>query len=229
MSSFRDNLRWYNNKSVVPTLEGMQKMIDFHHDKDIDMLKFGCSLPNLANICLHNSTDAIFYPFTEGDKDLLEKIRDVVGGSSIVFTRRADVDETFFRKSNLCKSIVGIHASQLYPYSMCHPVPTVFIRVGIRTQEQVDSYLDKTRPAALKIWSYPISNEQDLIVKLRASILQADRRKLTASVLMGFVLNAILCLKQGVAFIIFVPVKSSANFSLKDIFNVVARRESSLH
>ena len=31
----------------------------------------------------------------------------------------------FFRKStNLCKSIVGIDACQLYPYSMCQPMPT---------------------------------------------------------------------------------------------------------
>ena len=61
----------------------MQKMIAFYHDKDIDILKLGCTLPNLANICLHKSTDAKFYPFTEGDKDLLEKIReDVVGGPS---------------------------------------------------------------------------------------------------------------------------------------------------
>ena len=49
----------------------------------------------------------------------------MVGGPSIVFTRKAVVDETFIRKStNLCKSIVGIDASQLYPYSMCQPMPT---------------------------------------------------------------------------------------------------------
>ena len=35
----------------------------------------------------------------EGDKDLLEKIReDVVGGPSVVLTREALVDETFFSK-----------------------------------------------------------------------------------------------------------------------------------
>ena len=40
----------------------------------------------------------------------------MVGGPSIVFTRKAVVDETFTRKSsNLCKSIVGIDASQHYP------------------------------------------------------------------------------------------------------------------
>ena len=88
MTTFKDFLRWYNNKDVIPTLEAMQKMIDFYHNKGIDMLKLGCTLPNLANICLHKSTRATFYPFTESDKDLLEKIReDMVGGHSIVFTR----------------------------------------------------------------------------------------------------------------------------------------------
>ena len=131
MSSFKDFLRWYNKKDVVPTLEAMQKMIVFYHDKDIDMLKLGYTLPNLANICLHKSTDAKFNPFTEGDKDILEKIReDVVGGSSTVFTSKALVDETFIRKcAHICKSFVGIDASRLYSYSTCQPMPT-----GLYTQ-----------------------------------------------------------------------------------------------
>ena len=114
----------------------MQKMIEFYHNKGIDMLKLGCTLPNLANICLHKSTDSKFYPFTESDKDLFEKIRDdMVGGSSIVFTRKAVVNGTFIRKSsNLFKSIVGIDASQLYPYSMCQPMPT-----GLYTRWEYDS------------------------------------------------------------------------------------------
>ena len=62
-------------------------------------------------------------------------------------------------------------------------------------QKRVDSHLDKTRPAALKIWSSPTSNEQDQNVKLKASLQQADRGKLTASVLMGFVLIKTLCLE----------------------------------
>ena len=81
MQYFADFLKWYNKKDVVPTLEAMQKMIEFYHKKGIDMLKLGCTLPDLANICLHKSTDSKYYPFTESDKDLLEKIReDMVGG-----------------------------------------------------------------------------------------------------------------------------------------------------
>ena len=136
MEYISDFLKWYNNKDVVPTLEAMQKMIEFHHNKGIDMLKLGCTLQNFALICLHNSTDTKFYPFTESDKDLLEKIReDVVGGPSNVFTREAVVDETFIRKpSNLCKSYVGIDASQLYRYSMCQPMLT-----GLYTRREYDS------------------------------------------------------------------------------------------
>ena len=88
-------MRWYNSKDVVPTIEAMQKMIAFYYDKDIDMLKLGCVLPNFANICLHKPTFTYFYPFTERDKNLLEKIReDVVGGPSTVFSPNALVDET---------------------------------------------------------------------------------------------------------------------------------------
>ena len=126
LKSFKDFRMWYNNKDVVPTLEAMQKMIEFYLQKEIDMLKLGCNLPILPNIRLHKSTDSKFYPFTESDKDLLEKIReDMVDGPSIVFTRKAVVDETFIRKSTItCRSILGIDASQPHPFSICQPVPT---------------------------------------------------------------------------------------------------------
>ena len=104
----------------------MQKMIDFYYNKGNDMLKLGCTLPNLASICFNISTGLKLYPSTEWDKDLLEKIReDFVGGPSIVFTRKLVVEEPFIPKSsNLCKSIVGIDSSQLYPYSKCQQRPT---------------------------------------------------------------------------------------------------------
>ena len=222
MSSLKDFLRWYNDKDVLPVLEAMHKMIAFYHDKDIDMLKLGCTLPNLANICLHKPTVAKFYPFTEGDKDLLQKVReDVDGGPSIVFTRKAVVVETFFRRStNMCKYIVGIDASQLYPYSMCQPMPT-----GLYTRCDIDSETGRFTPRQNKNRSLEnvvmsFFQGTNLIVKLRASTLQADRRKLMDSVLMGCVLIAMLSLKQWVAFTTFVPVQSCTHLSLKKISNV---------
>ena len=140
MSTFRDFVKWYNNKDVVPTLEAMQKMMEFYHNKGIDMLKLGCTLPNLANICLHKSTNHKLFPFVESDIDLHDKIReDMTGGPSIVFTRKAVVDQTYIRNSEInCKSIVDIDASQLYPFSMCQEMPT-----GLYTRWELDTNSQK--------------------------------------------------------------------------------------
>ena len=102
------------------------------------MLKLRCSLRNLANICLHISTNYNLYPFCERDKDLCEKIReDMTGGSSLVFTRKAVVDKTFIRSSSkVCESIVGIDACQLYPFSMCQDMPT-----GLYTRWEFNNYM----------------------------------------------------------------------------------------
>ena len=83
----------------------------------------------------------------EGDKDFLEKNReDVVGGPSIVFTREAIVDETVIRKSTrLCKCAFGIDASQLYPNSMCQPIPT-----GLYTRSDFDSETSRFTPQQSK-------------------------------------------------------------------------------
>ena len=45
----------------------------------------------------------------------------MTGGPSIVFLRKAVANET---SNNLCISIVGIDASQLYPYSIPQNMPT---------------------------------------------------------------------------------------------------------
>ena len=92
-------------------------MVEFHHNTGFDVLKLGCTLPNLAIICLHTSTSARFYPFTESDENSLSKVReDGVGEPSLVLTQETVVDETLNRKStDVCKSIVEKDASQFYP------------------------------------------------------------------------------------------------------------------
>ena len=132
LCTFKDFLRQYNNKDVLPALEAFQKMGGFYVNEGVDILNFGCTLPNLAISCLHKSTTAKFYHFTESETDLLENLReDMVDGPSTVYTRKVVVDETFERDStNFCKSIVGNDASQLYPFSMCRAMPTVCSRNG---------------------------------------------------------------------------------------------------
>ena len=152
MCSFKDFLRWYSNKDIVPTLEAMQKMLAFYYKKGIDMLKLACTFPNLANICLHNYTSAKFYPFTERDKNFLQNFREnIVGGLSIVFTRKAVVDESYIWNSRIiCKSIVGIDASHLYRYSKRQPCRQDYTRDGNRTQNLIGSNLNKTNPEPLR-------------------------------------------------------------------------------
>ena len=212
MKSFKDFLMWYKNKDVVPTLEAMQKMIEFHHQKEIDMLKSGCTLPNLADICLHKSTDSKFYPFTESDKGLLERIReDMVGGPSLVITRKAVVDETFIRKStNLCKSIVGTDASQLYHCSMCQPMPT-----GLNTRWNYDSESQKFMPRLSKTRSFEnmvlsFFNKLDRNVRLKAMLQMVEKRGLIALVLMEFVTIVTLSSRQWVVISTTVLVKKLA-------------------
>ena len=66
----------------------------------------------------------------------------MVGEPSIVFRREAVVDETFFRDlTNLCKTVVGIDASQLYPFSLCQAIPTVMY-----TRCQLHSESGKLKP-----------------------------------------------------------------------------------
>ena len=153
-------------------------------------------LPNLANICLHNSKGANFYPFTIEDKDLLENIRErVVGGSSIVVTRKAVVDQNFIRKSaNIRKSVVGIDASQLYPYSMCQPMST-----GLHTRWHLDTEAISITPRQNKTHKVRVFFffQQNQIVKLKASIQQAGGRKMTVSVPAVSVLIATLFEAMG--------------------------------
>ena len=78
----------------MPTLEAMQKMIKFYRDRGIDMLKLGYTIPNLANIYLHKSTNHKFYPFFERDKNLCEKIRE----------DKTDGPTNFFSLKSCCRS-----------------------------------------------------------------------------------------------------------------------------
>ena len=107
----------------------------------------------------------------------------MVGGPSILFTRKAVVDETFIRQSsNLCKSIIGIDASQLYPYSMCQPLPT-----GLFTRWEYDSETKRFTARQNKslffenmVLSY--FNKVDHIAELRVMSLLVDKRKVIVSV-----------------------------------------------
>ena len=93
-------------------------MVVFFQKKGIDMVKPGCSIPNLAKNCLCSSTSAKCYPFTEIYKELHSKFPEhMVGGPSKAFTRKAMVEETHIRKSlGACNWTDWIDAGQFHPY-----------------------------------------------------------------------------------------------------------------
>ena len=216
-------LRWYNNKDVAPTLEVLQKMVDFSHNKRIDMLKLGCTLPNIARSCLHKSTVARFYPFTEIDKDFLEKIRkDMFDGPSIDFTRRAVVEETFFRIRQTGR-IDGSPLSELMLASLILSLCVMHCQL-VCTQDwnQIRNLVNlnriKTRRGCLKTWSCHFFSESHHSVNWKVSTRRVLRKKLTLTVLMVFVDTATLCLDLWGAIIIFVHLKNYVHLSLRKKF-----------
>ena len=184
MQCFSDFLKWYNNNEVNPTPEAMQKLVEFHHNKWIDMLKLGYTVTNLANIYLHKPTDSKFYHFTESDIDLLEQIRkDMVGGPFIVFRRETVVKEAFIRNYQTC-------ANQLLVCMLVSFIPTQLanqclldcLRDGSTILKQRDSQRAKRNLAPLRILFCQTLQQSWQIAKLRVMSLMVDKRKLIASV-----------------------------------------------
>ena len=126
METFQDFLKWFNKKDVVPTLEALQKMMQFYHQKAIDILKLSFTLPNLANCVLLSSTSLKFFPFNQEDKIFDDSIRELLtGGPSNILTWYAKVVSSRIKNSsNMCKTIVSIDASQFYSFSMMKDMPT---------------------------------------------------------------------------------------------------------
>ena len=118
-------------------------MVEFYQKKGIYMLKLGCTFSNLVNICLHKHTSASFHAVAESVENLLSIVReDMVGGPSIVFTRKTVVDEThIYISTNVCKSNFGKGAGQIKSYSRCQPMTTWFY-----TKYNFDAAIQKQNP-----------------------------------------------------------------------------------
>ena len=143
---------------------------------------------------------------------MLEKTReDVVGGPSIVFTRKAVVDENFIRTStNLCKSIVCIDATQSIPVRGVNQCLLDCIQDGTITLNLKKSWLDRTKHMPSKLWSFLNFNKLFRNIGLEAMLQLVDKRRLIALVLMEFVTIVTLSLKQWIVISTTVHVKKLA-------------------
>ena len=154
------------------------------------MFELGCTLPNLAIICLHNmqlpnsilSRRQIRSCWRNSEEILLVVLLSFLHAEQLLMKHLLESLRT--HANQLLKLIIAkyIHVQQV---NTCQPV---FTRIGISIQRQIDSQLDETRPVASRVLSCPTFNEQEEIAKSRASIQQADSKMLTVSALMVFVL-----------------------------------------
>ena len=108
------------------------------------------------------------------------------GSPSIVFTRKAVEVQTFIQNSeNICKSIVGIDASQFYPFSMYQEKPT-----GLYTRWKFDSDSQKLgiiNEGNLSTWLYRTYNRSVLIALLKvATQLEQLKKKVDCFNVDGF-------------------------------------------
>ena len=132
----------------------------------------------------------------------------MVGGPSIVFTRKAVVDEILsgIREIfvNLLLALMQVNCILILCASPCQQDYT---RDGNMKQNLIDLNLNRTKRETLRTCLCHISKDKDLSVKLRVSTLQELRKRLTVSRWRVFALIVILCLRLWAASIITVHVR----------------------
>jgi len=134
MTTFRDYMKWYNNRDVEPFVEAVDKQIRFFASKGLDMLKDWYSVPGLTLRYLFQLLPAGVYFSLYGNesKKLHDLIKaNLVGGLSVVFHRYHERGRTYlclrppqFGQLPLCKKVLGFDANALYLFSLMQPMPT---------------------------------------------------------------------------------------------------------
>ena len=110
MKSMRDFLVWYNNRDVVPFLEAIDKQFAFYKQHNIDMFKYGVSVPGLTLLYFFNKlpSNIFFTVFNQTNSDLHLLVKEnIVRGPAIIFHRYHEKHVTEIRGEETCRSIVG--------------------------------------------------------------------------------------------------------------------------
>ena len=162
----------------------MQKRIEFHHNKGIDMLKVGCALPNSANICLHKSTDSKFYPFTEWNKDCLRRYEKIWLAVLLLslHVRRWWVKLIYPNHQTCANHLLVSKLVSFIPTRYANQCQLDCMRDGGTILKLRDSQLARTNLAPLRKWFCHNINEVSQIAKLRVMSILVDKRRLIVSV-----------------------------------------------
>jgi len=149
MRTFADWLRYYNNLDVASGLEALEKMKSFYTERGIDILKDAVSLPGVSLHYLLRGAIERGADLYSPSKEAYEMLKGaVVGGPSLVFTRRHEAGVTRirshqFEEPRLCKKILGYDASALYLSTMLREMP--------RGKEKVVHYSDDRQAEAAEV------------------------------------------------------------------------------
>ena len=131
MKTFRDWLEYYNNVDVTPFLETLEKMKAFYTKIGVDIFKdtvslLGASMQYILRCTLRGRDAPELYAPSSEAYEMLKAA--VVGGPSLVFTRKHVVGETRIRSHKydlalIVKHILGFDANSLYPSTMANEMP----------------------------------------------------------------------------------------------------------
>ena len=135
MRTFGDWLEYYNNLDVAPFLEALQKMKEFYTNLGVDIFKDAVSLPDVSQQYILRKTlqgrkgyrpPELYAQNTEAYHMLKAA---VVGGPSLVFTRKHVANQTRIRShqygddARLTRRNLGYDANSLYPSTMMKEMP----------------------------------------------------------------------------------------------------------
>ena len=142
MKTMHDFLVWYNNRDVVPFLDAIDKQFAFYKQQNIDMFKYGVSVPGLTLLYIFNELPSnTFTVFNQTNSDLHLLVKEnIVGGPAIIFHRYHEKDITKIRGEETCRSIAGYDANALYLWALMQDMPTAGTRV---VERKVSSVLNR--------------------------------------------------------------------------------------
>ena len=178
------------------------------------MFKLVCTFPNLANICLHKSTETNFNPFMAADK-------------SLSFLQTKQLLTKLFFETLQTYANMGFDASPLYPHSMCQPTTTgLFTHWDLKLEKsRFTTRQNKTQSSEFMVMSYFQRTRPVCIIEsFYATGRQKQRDCFSVD---DFCSHCNIVFEVMAAFTIFVSVKRFVRPSLKKIFNVVVKREVS--
>jgi len=131
METFADWLKYYNNLDAGPFLEALEIMRGFYANLGIDIFKDAVSLPGVSLKYLLRCTlgkrnaPELYAP----EREAYDMLKDaVVGGLSLVFTRKHEAGKTKIRwhkyeDARLCQRVLAYDANALYPSTMLQEMP----------------------------------------------------------------------------------------------------------